>query len=199
MVLAAGESATLRFRTIVARGVSALPADFDMSSCYTTPVACRIAAKGQLMLKDHADDAKDQLKWKFQNGEATTVDEFGVPTATSDASLCIYDSLDEQIVGLHVPASSTNWVPAGDKGYKYKEVTGANHGITKGQLKAGVLGKSQISLQGKGVNLPDPTLGGVGLPVTVQFHSGGQPGNCWESTLATQLKNDASQLKVKAP
>ena len=49
----------------------------------------------------------------------------------------------------------SNWSPLGSKGYKYKDQTAAQDGITKIILKGGDAGKSKALVKGKGLNLPD--------------------------------------------
>jgi hypothetical protein len=60
------------------------------------------------------------------------------------------------------------------------------------------LGSSRI--QGKGVNLPDPTLGDLPLPVTAQLVNG-ETSACFEAVYdnAEVTKNDSGQFKAKAP
>ena len=42
-------------------------------------------------IKDRADDSKDQLKWKWTKGAATTQPDFGDPLGTTTYALCVYD------------------------------------------------------------------------------------------------------------
>ena len=72
-------------------------------------------------------------------------------------------------------------------------------GVSSIILKAGPNEKAQVSLKGKGTELPLPTLP-LTRPLTVQFvvNDIGGPSACWEATFTTFQKNDAEQLKAKS-
>jgi len=57
--------------------------------------------------------------------------------------------------------------------------------------------KSRLSLQGKGLNIPDPVLPRTG-PVRVQVINH-QSSVCWESTFLTAKKSTDTRYKAKAP
>jgi hypothetical protein len=199
--VAAGATIVIRARTMYVSGSVVISSKFDFSSCYSTPAVglCRTAEKGSLQITDNADNAKDKLSWKFIKGDETLQTDFGNPTQLGTFSFCAYDGTGEQLTSLHLPESSTLWSEIPGKGYKYKDKDGTRSGVTKGQLKAGAAGKSKVQLGGAGGGLPDPVLGMLTLPITVQFHSGERFGTCFESTFATALENETDLLKAKAP
>jgi hypothetical protein len=199
--VAAGATIVIRARTMYVSGSVAIPAAFDYSSCYTSPPAgiCRTAEKGSLQITNKADNAKDKLSWKFIKGEETIQSDFGNPTQLGTYSFCAYDGAGQQLTSLHLPQSMTLWSAISDKGYKYKDKDATNSGVTKSQLKAGAAGKSKVQLGGAGTALPDPVLGMLTLPITVQFHSGESFGTCFASTFAAALENEADLLKAKTP
>ncbi|TMA94172.1 MAG: hypothetical protein E6J77_04145 [Deltaproteobacteria bacterium] len=70
-------------------------------------------------------------------------------------------------------------------------------GITAATLRSGVTGRASVSVKGKGANLPTPALG-LTLPVTVQLViSDGVTTDCWQTTYATAIANDATRFNAK--
>ena len=95
------------------------------------------------------------------------------------------------------PARS-KWSAIGDKGYKYKDQTGAEDGITKIIVKGGDAGKSKALVKGKGVNLPDfdsdlPIAMGD-LPLVVQLRNNAS-GICWEGSFASSEEEPARSVQ----
>jgi hypothetical protein len=162
-----------------------------------TPVA---AGRAVLKIKDAANDAKDRLVWKWRRGAATSVSDFGIPTAGQTAyALCIYDGGDGQLLRAEAPAGQqcrgTNcWTFSGNT-FRYRDRDASPDGLTLIKLKAGISGKAAAIVKAKGENLATPGLP-LGLPVTVQLHA--SSGACWESTHSTAGRNDATQFKGKS-
>jgi cysteine-rich repeat protein len=128
---------------------------------------CRTAVKSSLKMKDNnGNDAMDKMRWKWSHGEATSLQEFGVPTGTTNYALCIYAAGD-LISEAEIAANPYLWLPTSD-GYKYKDPGETSDGIRKVRLEAGEASEAKASVQGKGENLPDPMLN-LPLPVTVQL------------------------------
>src|SRR5262245_56430700 len=118
------------------------------------------------MKDNNRKDAMDKMRWKWSHGEATSLQEFGVPTGTTNYALCIY-AAGALISDAEIAASPYFWVPT-SKGYKYKDPGETSDGIRKVGLEAGAASEAKASVQGKGENLPDPVLN-LPLPVTVQL------------------------------
>jgi hypothetical protein len=158
---------------------------------------CRTAQKSLLLLKDNADNAKDQLTWKWVKGQPTSQTELSNPTTTADYTLCVYDA-NGIVTSATVPADATKWSPISDKGYKYKDTGGAEDGITNVLVKGSTQDKSKAKVKGKGLNLPDPTLGNLPLPVTAQLRNE-ETEVCLEAVYdsAQVIKNDTGQFKAK--
>lgn len=152
-----------------------------------------------LFLKDKADDKRDKLLWKWNQGQATTQAEFSDPVVTAGYRLCVYDGGDF-LLGAAVPASAARWAALGDKGYRYRDTIGSEAGILRILLKGSDPGedKAKVTLKGKGANLPDPLLGGVQLPVTAQLRNT-QTGVCLEGVYGAGdvVRSDAGQFKAK--
>ncbi len=180
------------------------------SGCVYDPspmVGCRGAAKTKLVIQRGRDDTKDLLTFQWLNGTAT-VAELADPTATAEYALCVYDA-DAVVLRADVPSAAICptsadhthpcWT-ATKTGYKFKDKTGGNDGITSVGMKGNATDpKAKIQLKGKGANLPDP---GQPLtpPVTAQMINA-ETGLCVEGTFSGSgiLRNDATQFKAKAP
>ncbi|HSD10314.1 MAG TPA: CHRD domain-containing protein [Candidatus Binatia bacterium] len=162
---------------------------------------CRTALKSILLLKDDpSDDTKDKLVWKWIKGDATDQDDFGVPTGTTNYALCIYTgTVNSLIYDPEVPGDSVLWKPISDKGYKYKDPTGDEDGVTKVLLKGGAQGKAKTLMKGKGVGLPDPTLGNLPFPVTAQLVNSAN-NICFQGQYDApdEILNTSEKFKAKA-
>lgn len=158
---------------------------------------CRTAGKSMLLLKNKSDDAKDKLVWKWLKGAATTLGELGMPTGTTNYTLCLYSGTSSAAVAIPAGAS---WQALGTKGFKYKDSTGTPDGAQKATLKSGAAAKAKALVKGKGANLPD-LLGApaLALPVTAQLVN--DTNNvCFEGVFDSGdvLKNDPALFKAKA-
>ncbi len=163
--------------------------------------------KASVLIADKSDDKKDQLQWKWNQGVATTLADFGNPlSSTTRYELCVYDASGNgqplsiaTVAGGGTCKNKPCWKATGTTGFKYNNPAGNLRGITQIQMKAGANGKSQVKVLGKGVNLPtpDPSLT---LPVTLQLLvDDGGPTKCWQTTFTAATKNDATQFKATGP
>ncbi len=172
-----------------------------LEGCGFGPVTwCRTpipASKGSVALKD--DPSGDRLGWKWQKGSATSVHDFGDPSASADYLMCIYGG-PSLLVKAFVPAGEMcDGKPcwrANTHGFKYKSRAGTPDGITQVLLKSGTEGRAQIAVKGRGGGLVIPAPPFT-LPVTVQLErlDGSQ---CWEATYSAPSANGNSQFKAKA-
>jgi len=171
--------------------------DTCFDGCPFTPQTCRTAGKSQLLVKD---DGKNKLVWKWTQGAATTQAEFADPKSTTDYVLCLYnDTPSPQLDTIVIPADAIKWKTVDTTGFKYKDPSAAAAGITKVRLTGSTQNKSKVQVAGKGAALyvfPLP----VTAPVTVQLFNA-TTGLCWGATFegSQLLRNDAGQLKAKAP
>lgn len=179
--------------------------------CGPGPAAgCRLASAGKafLQIKDSTNDFKDQLKWKWANGDATDLADFKNPVGgTAGCRVCLYDSSGsgQPLAVMDVAAggmcgTKPCWKAMGDKGFKYKDKAAVAGGVQQVKLKAGAAGKAQVQTKAKGAALPTPALP-LTLPVTVQLLiEDGLSTECWQTTYTgTPLKNDSAQFKAKGP
>lgn len=159
--------------------------------------------KSMLLIKNHADDSKDRLNWRWNKGTETTLQELGNPPGGENVALCIYDesTATPQLLFRAIALGDDLWTPTA-KGFLYKSQTEINDGISFAQLHSGIAGKAKAKMKGKGAlmssgvyPLPAPTLP---LPLRVQLQS--DNGLCLETTYAASgvIKNDAERGVFKA-
>ncbi len=172
-------------------------------SCPSLPDTCRLPVtpgRSQLKMKDRSPDAKDQLKWQWKKGAATTLAELGDPTVADPYALCVYDANGLRM-SMNVPAGGICdghpcW-KANTKGFLYKRKNGSPRGITKLVLRSGETGKSQIQADGKGDFLPLPSFGSLTAPLVVQLRNR-TSGLCWGVTYSAPFqKITATDLQAK--
>jgi hypothetical protein len=194
-------------------GTTSLPgsaACTTIALCGPTPATgCRLTAVAgsTFKIKDATPDAKDQVKWKWSRGAATTVADFGNPvTGTPVYKLCVYDTSvrPQPLMDLDVPPGGTCgtkpcWKATGTKGYAYRNKAALPDGITSVKLKMGIVGKAKVQAVGKGDPLPLPSLP-LTLPVTVQLVlQDGATNRCWQTTYTTNKANTALLFNAKGP
>ncbi len=129
---------------------------------------------------------KDSIKWKWLRGARTTFAEYGTPTTTTSYQFCLYDASGLRLEITH-PAGGTCgtkpcWRASGFKGYKYKDSALTPDGGLQLALKEGAIGKAQIQLAGRGLNLAMPDFSTLVQPITVQIQQ--TDGTCWGSVFS---------------
>jgi hypothetical protein len=161
---------------------------------------CGSAAKASLLIEENGTPSQNKLVWKWSKGQATSFADFGNlggPGGTTAYSLYVYSGAT-QTLAVTIPDSSTKWTVLGaNKGYKYKDPSGAADGVQKAQLKAGAAGKAKALIDAEGSNLPAATLG-LALPVTAQLVNS-QNGVCYTTTFASAKNNTPTEFKATAP
>jgi hypothetical protein len=178
-----------------------------LAVCGAVPATgCRlpvVPGKSTLQVTDKTPDIKDRLHWKWQKGAATAVADFGDPTTTTGYALCLYDGNDTRIASATIPAGGTCNVKsprpcwrASRSGFRYVDRDLTPSGVQQLTLRAGVSGKGQIGVKGRGLVLETPDLPISTLPIRVQLVNG--LGECWEATYATTLRNQDDRLKAKS-
>jgi cysteine-rich repeat protein len=157
---------------------------------------CKTAERSVLYLRQKSGDSTgDKLLWKWRRGLSTTFAELQNPTSTASYGLCIYDAGTLLIADVTVPPS-TKWTALGDRGYSFTDPTGADDGAQRLLLKASDSDRAKALVKGRGSALPDPPLGALNLPLTVQLING-ETGTCFEASYdsADVLRDDAQRFK----
>lgn len=182
----------------------ALGCDESLDECLTgacalVPQTCRTAGKGLLLLKNNADDGRDQLLWKWLKGASTLAAELGDPRSDADYALCIYTGADPALAAeIDIPRGS-GWSTVGASGYRYDDAAGTYGGAQRVGLKGSASDKSKILFKGRGAGLPDLLDGGpAALPITVQLLNQ-RNGLCWGSTFSSATPNGTTRLKARSP
>lgn len=133
-------------------------------------------------------DPDDIYTWKWVHGSGTDVADFGAPLTTTEYALCIYDGSEraQPVVGNSVPPGG------GWKSVKSGYVLDAGpRPLRRLVLKAGANGKARIQAHGDSNTVA--TILPFVAPVVVQLQT--NDGGCWETTLPTPKRNDASLFK----
>jgi parallel beta-helix repeat protein len=187
------------------------------ATCDPTPMSgCHVAAplKSSISLIDNADPTKQVFKWKWKaaTSDTTAVGEFRDPVnATPTLRVCVYDGsgglqplVQSQILAGGTCAGKPCWKVVGNvtapTGAKYANKAASPNGLTNATLKAGVPGKAQVALKGKGSLLSNPADLQLMLPVTVQLLIGDGTGtSCWQTTYSTASKSIATKFTAKGP
>lgn len=165
---------------------------------------CRDAAKSTFKYQNGATDEDDKLNWKWTKGTATDQDDVADPTDSATYELCIFaenQTSDPAVfLSADVPPSTTLWKES-KSGYRYKESTGVQEGITRLVAKGGAEGKAKMLVKGRGASLSDPTLpltpDTTGLRVQLNNSSSGV---CWESAFpisTVTVTDDGIRAKVQ--
>lgn len=179
------------------------------SPCGVSPRSgCRLAAKGIVTIAhDAGAPDKDKLLWKWIKGAATLQAEFGNPGENTQTALCVFDGDGLVLEAVIEPAATTgtpakpSWSALNTMGYKFKDKTGTQDGLSLALLKGhGTDPKSKVLVKGGGVTLPDLELSLQGT-VTVQLVNNSPAGACFESTFSgSQVRTSSATLfSAKAP
>ena len=150
----------------------------DGAGCTPAPAASCI---GPVVPKAQLKFKSGKIAWKLKQGDATTLGDFGDPTAATGYAFCMYNGDDELIGAAELPAggacgSRPCWRSIAGRGFKYRDRLATPDGIDGAGLTAGIAGRTKVDVQGKQV-----ALGGrlFPLPVRVQLKAGS--GTCWQS------------------
>lgn len=178
----------------VARYLNGQPA--EPTPCTVAPrTECRAAGASRLLLSSSPDERRNKLVWKWLRGAETTLDELGVPTGTTNYTLCVYAGTSAASIAL--PGGSS-WAPIGTKGFKFKDAAGSPDGAVKALLKSGANGRAKVLVKAKGSNLPDTLAPMLTMPVIVQLANDSNE-ICFEATYTTATRNDSTRFKAKTP
>jgi hypothetical protein len=187
------------------------PTPTPTATCPPVPVpSCDAPERSNVLIRDHNDDARDRIEFKFINGTPAVGSVFGNPTATESYNLCIYDR-GALVAQLGLPAGWAGWQPIGSAGagFQYKDPMAALDGTKKVELRAGKTGTpnpTRVVWIGKGAALPDPSVP-VGTPVDITVQVVGSNGTCFGDSYtdanvkqnAANGKNTVRTFKAKKP
>jgi hypothetical protein len=170
----------------------------------TLPLSCAVDAcrrgvlplTGRLAIKRGTNGKPDSLSWKWPRGAATDVADFGSPTRSTSYELCLADAAGTAIAQVVSPGLFCHlrpcWTSLGDRGYRFRDRDGSQHGIRQIVLRSGADGRAAITLKAKG-DLALPPMPLV-LPLTVRLQASN--GECWADTFSTTgvLRSEAGKF-----
>jgi len=165
----------------------------------------------RIKMRNDADDARDQLVWKWSKGAETTAADYGDPTDHEGYSLCLYDGsggdeliFEARAIGGSICGTKECWKSLGPdeapKGYKYADSDQTPDGVKSVKLKAGEAGKAKTIVKARGANMAGSSPLGLPvfplpLPLIVQLQN--QTGECWEVVYSEALVNDSERFAAK--
>jgi hypothetical protein len=149
-----------------------------------------------------SNSSRDRLDWRWRRGEATSLADFGDPTAATDYALCIYagestlqsetsaptPETDSLVLSLDVPAG-TFWSVGAEAGFSYGDTGGASvDGIKSVELIPGDGAGASIKAKGKGAGLGLDALSSIdGSRAISQIQN--SDGGCWGAEVGIELRN----------
>lgn len=158
----------------------------------TPQTGCRTAERSFLLINNRTPDDRDRLSWTWIKGAATTYGEFSDPINSTDYWLCLYENGAGAVSPqIQVPASPRWKSIRGNKGYRYRELTGSESGVQALVMRAGIDGRSRIRVRARGPALPDPVLP-LALPVRAQLVNA-TTGLCWEGTFDDRVQRNSDR------
>ncbi len=158
--------------------------------------------KSVLKIRNRDGANRDKLTWSWKRGDATSLTDFGDPTADSDYALCLFDGTDETALLAHqadLPAggqcgAKPCWRDRGPRGFQYKDPDAIAAGVFKLQLKPGDQGRSLIKLKTKSFDV-DSLLPFESTP-TVQLRRL-DAGICWSAEFHDVRRNDGEAFTAR--
>jgi hypothetical protein len=152
------------------------------------------SGKSTVKVKDALGGPKaDRVEWKWGNGAATTLADFGNPVTADGLTLCIFDRSSQTPALLFrasvAPGGTCGtrpcWVGNG-KTFKFTNRSATADGVAKMSLIPGAAGKAKILFKARGTALSQRPFGvprpPLSVPLTVQLQS--DNGQCWEAGFA---------------
>ncbi|HYD47060.1 MAG TPA: Ig-like domain-containing protein [Terriglobales bacterium] len=157
-------------------------------------VPCRapvVAGSSPLQLRNRSRDERDSLSWSWTRGAATTLADFGDPTADTHYQLCLFDDAGRTIARASAPAGA-QWRRSG-AALSYR--SGGGRSSLRLKLRPGEAGRARISVRGRGAWL------GLALPaeqpVIAQLRN--SDGDCWQATYSSPARyNRADRFDGRA-
>jgi cysteine-rich repeat protein len=178
---------------------------------YVAPPAARCSRSDDTDPDDPDDeldvvDAGDRVYWKWRKGPAARIEDYADPGRTSTFALCIYAGVSTKPrMAFNIPPSATFWkthishVHNGQVlGFTYKDRTGSADGVNSLLLRVGAQNKSHVAFRAQGPNLPDPPVGPLPFPVTVQLVNNTN-NVCFQSVFSSAAQNDPDRFKATTP
>jgi 6-phosphogluconolactonase (cycloisomerase 2 family) len=158
--------------------------------------------RGSLVIKNVGGSPapRTKLLWRWRDGEATTVADFGDPIASTDHVLCIYDAtpgdglLLRRVVRTGPCGQGSCWTVLPDGRLRYKDKTQLPDGVKSVKATPGPDGAAEIQLKSRNGGLAKRWTQLFLLPVVAQLHN--NDGTCWEATYSSADDRVTGTLRV---
>jgi hypothetical protein len=105
-------------------------------------------------VKRGATEGKDKFKLTWAKGPPPSPADLADPTDSAAYEVCVDDAVGPRLAARVEPGAG--WKALGTAGFKFKEKTGVNGGMTALAAKVSPNGNAKVVVKGKGVNLDDP-------------------------------------------
>lgn len=144
------------------------------------------------------------LRWQWGSGATTSVADLGDPRATTDYSLCLYDSSGSTPAlvwqrslapGGLCSAKKSCWARTA-RGFRFRSPDGRQAGVTSLRLNSGTAGTASITLRAATANLALPSLPLQQNPEVV-FQLANES-SCWEARYSTNTRNLATEFRARS-
>jgi len=182
------------------------PTSTTLAPCGSAPrTDCRepIASGAALLVVKHPGPLpRDVLRWRWREGAATSLADFGDPRRRTGYRLCIYQAWSggpQLVLDAKAPpdgrcGTGRCWM-ATPQGVRYRSPALRPDGLRRIVLRAGGTGQAAITVVGTGRRLALPPLP-LTPPLTVQLRAGN--GVCWGATYGAALVNSATRFRAKS-
>ena len=174
--------------------VAALSVTSAFAACPSAPASgCKLSGGAKLSFHNIANDAKDQMFWRWGKGQVLSLSELGDPITRSHYTLCLYAGT-AQALAAEFPVPSGGWKDLTSGGFGFSSPKG--DGIRFGDMRPGETGKAGVAFKGKGNALPDPAMP-LALPVTMQLLADPEP-LCLTTQFSAEDTVTNSETRYKA-
>jgi 6-phosphogluconolactonase (cycloisomerase 2 family) len=170
------------------------------SGCSGPLAGCRTASGGKLRI---VGSGRKSVSWKWTNGPATALGDFGQPDETTSYAFCVYDESGPTPTlllrmlapagGLCASTSRPCWLETTE--FRYRDSFLTPEAIKTLRLRPGDAGMARMILVGQGPLL-EPAPQPFGLPVRAQLES--SDGECWEATYSAPNVNHTKTFVSRA-
>ena len=189
---------------VVVVSIAALALPLHAATCGPTPATgCHAGAPGTglLILLNYPNPTRDELTWRWNRGDQTTLAELGDPLTSTSYAFCLYDASagPQPLSNLAVPAGGfCSRKPCWKKlrnGFKYQSRLYTPDGVFGLRLKAAGPGAATVRLGAAGPVFVMPPIPFT-PPVVVQLLNT-ENGACWQATYSNFLENEDYRIKAR--
>ncbi|MGH7894108.1 MAG: purple acid phosphatase family protein [Candidatus Binatia bacterium] len=166
------------------------------TACPAAPATgCVGSTKAKATIRTNALPNRNRWAWKTRGGTVSAPD-LGTPTDQTDLAVCVYDA-NGAVVGGQILHGAPQWSSVTPSGLRYRDPSGARHGLQRIRVKFGAGAEGRIQVKAKGALIGTPTTPVTG-PLTAQLVNL-DTGKCWQSVFTTFRSNVAGRVAAAIP